>query len=65
MNIENIGVKIIGMYLDDAEKYFENNSINYRICYQDDIVFIGTCDYNPERLNLTVKNNIIESVLFG
>ena len=65
MTKEEANTKFIGMYIDDAERLFKNNSIDYRITYEEDKFYIITCDYNPERLNLSVKNNVIESISFG
>lgn len=55
--------ELIGQTLDSARKKLENK--DFRIVRIDGKGLIITCDFNPDRLNLEVENNIVVNVYGG
>ena len=55
--------ELIGLDSDSARKRLENKE--YRIVRIDGKGLIITCDFNPDRLNLEIENNIIVNVYGG
>ena len=49
----------IGLTLDDAIKLAKKNDLEFRIVKKDNIDYIITCDLHLDRLNFTIKNDII------
>jgi phenylalanyl-tRNA synthetase beta subunit len=57
--------EIIGMNLNDFEIMAKLKDLNWRITQMDDIYYIVTCDYRPNRINLKVKDDQIISFYRG
>ena len=57
--IEQIKEQVIGMTEEEGIKLISENDINYRIVIKDSKPYIITCDFNMDRLNLEIENNII------
>lgn len=57
--------EIVGLDLEIAQKRLEQENKIYRITRIGNVGMIGTCDFNPDRLNLEVENNIIVNVTNG
>ena len=55
--------ELIGLDSDSARKRLENKE--YRIVRIDGKGLIITCDFNPDRLNLEIENDIIVNVYGG
>lgn len=54
-----LDLNIIGMTLSQAEAHLNANNIKYRLRSVDGESAILTMDYNPFRVNLDVKENIV------
>ena len=60
MKIEESYLKsLIGMTKEDAINLCEDNKFLVRVDREDDINHIGTLEFNPIRVRLVVKNNIV------
>lgn len=57
--------RFTGMNFESAKKDFEKENIKYRVVSIDNRPCIITCDYNPNRFNLYLENNIITSITTG
>lgn len=56
---------LIGMSIEEATKDLINSRIPWRIAASENHPAILTCDFNPVRVNLEVKNGIVTRVKFG
>ena len=56
---------LIGMSIEEATKDLTNSRIPWRIAASENHPAILTCDFNPVRVNLEVKNGIVTRVKFG
>jgi hypothetical protein len=56
---------LIGMSMEEATKDLTNSRIPWRIVASEGYPAMLTCDYNPVRVNLEVKNDIVTQVKFG
>jgi hypothetical protein len=52
-------MNLIGITKDDAIKICKNYDYEYRIVHEDGKDYMITCDFNFNRVNLTIINNII------
>ena len=64
MNLKDLD-SLVGMPKDEAQKFLTDNSIEYRVLKIDDEGFFGTADYKMMRVNLVIKNGLVESYSFG
>jgi hypothetical protein len=56
---------LIGMRIEEASKDLTNCRIPWRITASEGYPAMLTCDFNPVRVNLEVKNGIVTRVKFG
>ena len=56
---------LIGMSIEEATKDLTNSRISWRITASEGYPAMLTCDFNPVRVNLEVKNGIVTRVKFG
>jgi len=60
MNKMNIDI-IKGKTQEEGIKLLKDNSVVYRVVRKDLINYIVTCDFNPERVNIEIDNDVITS----
>jgi hypothetical protein len=51
--------ELIGMPLEQAKAYLKLNGLFPRIIWKDGLSMIGTCDLNPYRIDILVKDGIL------
>ena len=49
----------IGISFEKAKELAKERNLDYRVTKKDDTPYVGTCDFNMDRLNFEIKNNII------
>lgn len=57
--------KLIGMTLEEALVYAEENNIKSRVVSVDGESRIVTSDFRIDRVNLTIENNIVTKLAAG
>lgn len=55
----------IGLTLEKAQTKAENENRPFRVMKENGVKYFGTADFNPNRLNFEVENNIITNVYTG
>lgn len=55
---------LIGLYKTDAYKILAEFRVPYRISEEDGTCFRGTGNFDAKRINLVIKNGIIENYTF-
>lgn len=63
--MEDIRRTLLNKNLDDPKTQILLSQYEHRIIKNDDANFIVTHDYHPTRLNLSIRNNVIEEITFG
>lgn len=53
---------IVSVKEDIAISYIERNGLTHRIARRDGQSFMGTHDYNPDRVNLSIENGRVVSI---
>lgn len=56
---------LIGQNLMECVEMIKNNGFRYRIVATEGVPFMLTTDYDANRLNLTIEDNVITKVTFG
>lgn len=64
-DLKMLNTDLLGLDLKSAQEKLKQENKIYRIIRIDNVDMIGTCDFNPDRLNLEVENNIIVNVTNG
>jgi len=59
MNEEIYLDSILGKTEEEGTKYLKENNVEFRVVRKDDTNFICTCDFNPNRVNIELDNDII------
>lgn len=57
--------KVNGMKKEDLDKEFAGTGFTYRVMHEDGNDFIGTCDFVPTRINITIKKGIVTESNIG
>ena len=57
--------EVLGWHFDTAIMFLKEHKIDFRITSKDEKNYIVTCDFVPERANLTIVNGIIENINYG
>lgn len=65
MNASMLSEKIIGKTLKEVERICKKNSVKCRISDEDGKPIMGTCDFKPDRLNLSVNKGIVTGSHLG
>ena len=60
MELIELKKKIVGKTVEEAIKLCNQNVI--RVIIKDDEHYFGTMDYDPKRINVIVKNGLIDSI---
>jgi hypothetical protein len=58
-------IPIVGMSFEDAKRYLKQSGVQYRVKCVNGSYNILTRDYKPDRINLTIKDNIIVAFDLG
>ena len=53
--------ELIGKTLEEAKEIIDR-SIRIRINKEDGVSYFGTCDMNPNRLNVEIENKLISKI---
>jgi len=64
-NSENLENNLLGKSKEEVQKYLNDEKLEYRIMREDNVNYMGTCDYNPDRLNLNFEKNILTKIYCG
>ncbi len=56
---------IVGLELEYAEDILEERNIIYRVVMIDNVPFMLTADYKPERLNLYIEDGKVVKITNG
>ncbi len=57
--------EFVGLDFEEVKLKLFEREINYRIVRRDGKPYIVTCDYNPERVNIELENNIVINIYTG
>ena len=61
----SMGNFLVGRRLEECREMIKNLGFSYRIVNADGIPFMITADFDSNRLNLTVEDNVIMKVVLG
>lgn len=61
----NHKVLFLGEDKEDVIELLSNMDLEWRIIEEDNKPYIVTRDYKPERLNFTIKDNVIIEISYG
>jgi hypothetical protein len=56
---------LIGKTVKDVEAHCITSGLTARLVEEDGVGFIGTCDYDISRLNLTVEKGVVTKISRG
>ncbi len=65
MTREKIEEAIIFESYANAQKWLRKNKIPFRTVKENDMNYIITCDFNQDRVNLTIKDLYITEISYG
>lgn len=57
--------EVIGLPEDQAIQLLENNQIKSRVTRRNNQSYVLTMDFNPERVNLIIKDGIVTGANLG
>ena len=57
--------KYIGLTIHEAKVRLATEDKSYRVMHEDGQSFVGTCDYQPDRVNFSVENGIVTEASIG
>ena len=56
---------LLGKTYEEAKQIIYENELSIRVVKEDGVSYIVTCDVDIERVNLELKNNIVEDAYYG
>jgi len=65
MQNQDIDIQILGCSEEQAITILKQKEMSIRIVERDNEKFLMTADYIPNRINLIVRNGIVEMLFFG
>ena len=54
---------LVGMEVEEARKLAEDNGMLIRVCQEDGLIYAGTCDFRPNRVNIIVSEGKVTSII--
>jgi polyribonucleotide nucleotidyltransferase len=57
--------EVIGKTVAEANEICERNNMRSRISFEDGEAYMGTCDYDPNRLSFSVEKGIVKGANTG
>ena len=57
--------QLVGKSRNEVEKYLKDNDIRYRYVNIDMMPMVVTCDFRPERVNLSVNEGKVTNISYG